>query len=211
MAESMTYNSLVSDVQIYAERDDAKFVDQIPRFLLLAENRIAAEVHGLGYRRVVTSHFEAGNPIIEKPVRWRETVEFSYTNEKNERVYLYQRKHNYLRMYWPNQTLRDEPLFYSDYDYEHYFIAPTPIVAREFELHYHERPSPLDESNQTNWTTRYAPQLLLYACLLEAQSFLIRPERTQEFLNFYQMAAAAVAKENMMRLDGDQANVSTEG
>jgi len=39
MAEGMTYDSLVSDVELYAERHDAEFIDQIPRFIMMAENR----------------------------------------------------------------------------------------------------------------------------------------------------------------------------
>lgn len=206
MAASMTFDSLVSDIQIYAERSDAPFVDQIPRFILMAENRIAAEIHNLGFRKIVTSNFAVGNPIIAKPVRWRETAEFSYVDSTNSRKYMYQRGYNYLRAYWPNQALTGLPAFYSDYDYEHFLVAPTPSVALDYELQYHERPEPLDATNQTSWTTRYAPQLLLYASLLEAQPFLMRPERTQEFLTLYQLAAQAISREGEMRALGDQAN-----
>ena len=36
-AEALTYDSLVSDVQVYSERSDDVFVNQIPRFIMLAE------------------------------------------------------------------------------------------------------------------------------------------------------------------------------
>jgi hypothetical protein len=84
-------------------------------------------------------------------------------------------------------------------------------VARSFEIQYHERPEPLDTTNQTNWNTQYAPQLLVYASLLEAQPFLMRPERTQEFMGLYQAAMTSIAKEEQMRLQGDQANARSSG
>lgn len=211
MAEAMTYDSLVTDIQVYAERTDDAFVNQIPRFIMMAENRIAAEIHGLGLRRVVTGQLVSTDPILAKPVRWRETVEFSYVDASNNRIYLKNRSYGFARSYWPNQANTDAPVYYADYDYEHFLIAPTPSSAFDFELQYHERPAPLDVTNQTSWTTRYAPQLLLYACLLEAQPFLMRPERTQEFLNLYQLAAAAISREGEMRLVGDQSNARSEG
>jgi hypothetical protein len=74
MAEALTYDSLVADIQNYAERNDEPFISQIPRFIMLAENRIASEVHGLGYIRPVSFKLVSGDPSIEKPARWRETV-----------------------------------------------------------------------------------------------------------------------------------------
>lgn len=211
MAEAMTYSSLIEDVQTYAERTDSTFVDQVPRFVMLAENRIASEIHGLGFKRVVTQGFVIGDPIIEKPARWRETLEFSYLNAANERVYLFQRSYGYLRTYAPDQSVLGSPAYYADYDYEHFLVVPTPDAARVFELHYHERPKPLDITIQTNWTTQYAPQILLYATLLEAQPFLMRSERTQEFMSLYQAAVQALGLEFKVHIGGDQTNSRTEG
>ena len=47
MAATMTYDSLIQDISEYTERDDQEFLDQIPRFILLAENKIAAAVKTL--------------------------------------------------------------------------------------------------------------------------------------------------------------------
>lgn len=211
MPFAMTYDSLVNSIQTYAERTDSTFVGKIPEFIMLAENRIASEIHGLGFRRVVTGAFGVGNPVIDKPVRWRETAEFSFMNVLGQRVYVKQRAYDYLRMYWPDQSLTGTPAYYADYDYEHFLIAPTPDAALTFELQYHERPDPLDSTNQTSWTTRYAPQLLLYASLLEAQTFLMRPDQLQSFLGLYQNAAQAIQKEAERRVIGDEANTRKEG
>jgi hypothetical protein len=91
------------------------------------------------------------------------------------------------------------PEFYADYDYEHFFITPTPNITYTGELTYHERPQPLSTENQTNWTTRYAPQLLLYATLLEAQPFLKRADRIQEFAQLYTQAVQSVKTEDNSR------------
>lgn len=210
MAEGMTYNSLVQDIQTYAERSDIPFINQIPRFIMLAENRIASEVHGLGYLKFVNFDLPADNPILEKPTRWRETASFFIT-VSNEAVFLQQRGYSFCRSYWPNFAITGQPVFYCDYDYEHMLVVPTPDVQYSCELAYHERPLPLDNANQENWTTQYAPQLILYASLLEAQPFLKLTERIAEFQALYERAASAVAQEAERRMSGDQTLQRTIG
>ena len=93
----------------------------------------------------------------------------------------------------------DVPYYYADYDYEHIFIAPTPDLQYQFEMQYYELPEQLSTVNQTNWTTQYAPQLLLYAALMEAMPFLKTSERIPEFQGLYDRALAAVTKEDQLR------------
>ena len=59
MSEALTYDSLLTDIQVYAERTDQPFVNQIPRFVMLAENRLASEVRGLGTQKYVTGSFNS--------------------------------------------------------------------------------------------------------------------------------------------------------
>jgi hypothetical protein len=81
----------------------------------------------------------------------------------------------------------------------------------DFELAYYERPEPLSDTNQTNWLTQYAPQLLLYGSLLEAQPFLKRPERVAEFQALYDRALQGVSQESSRRITADRAGTSRNG
>jgi hypothetical protein len=198
--EALTYDSLVSDVKIYAERQsDSVFITQIPRFIMLAENRIASEVKGLGLKKFVTGTLPVGNPVMTKPTRWRETESFCYTTATS-RVYLKLRSLEYCRTYAPLPGVFGPPKYYADYDYEHYYIAQSADQAYPFELSYYERPDPLSPANQTSWTTQYAPQLLLYATLLESMPFLKNSERIAEFQNLYDRAVASIGHEDQQRL-----------
>jgi hypothetical protein len=210
MAESMTFQTLKSDIETYAERHDTAFVAQIPRFIMMAENRIASEVRGLGYLQYVDFQLIALNPILIKPARWRETASF-FIILNDEAVFLTQRSYTFCKSYWPNKTITDIPVHYCDYDYGHFLIVPTPVSNYVSEMAYHERPIPLDDTNQANWTTQYAPQLLLYGALLEAQPFLKNTERIAEFQTLYDRAAGAVTDEARRRLLGDQSLTRTIG
>jgi hypothetical protein len=191
----MTYSSLVDDVITYVERSgDQAFISQVPRFIMLAENRIAVEVHGLGLLRVATNAFSANEPVVTKPTRWRETISFNYGTgtSNNTRNFLRLRSYEYCRTYWPDSSVTGEPKYYCDYDWNHWLIVGTPPSAYPFEIVYHERPLPLSAENQTNWTTESAPQLILYATLLEAMPFLKDDQRKAVFQAEYDRAAKQV-------------------
>jgi len=197
MAEATTYATLVADIEEYAERHDEPFLAQIPRFVALCEQRLAMEDKPLGFLRVVGGTLNGASMV--KPTRWRKTRSFSIL-VGSERSYLQLRPYEYCRTYWPDASQQDQPLYYADYDYEHFFLAPTPDATYSFELAYYERPDPLSEENQTNWTTRYAPQLLLYGSLLEAMPFLKNSERIAEFQGMYDRALQALVKEDSSRI-----------
>ena len=197
MTASMTYDSLKTDIATYCERDDDPFLTQLPRFIMMAENRIASEDKPLGFVRVVSGTLN-GNTLV-KPIRWRKTKSFSILNG-SERSYLKLRSYEYCRTYWPNASVQDVPTIYCDYDYEHFLIAPSPDAQYAFELAYYERPEPLSDVQQVNWTTQYAPQLLLYGALMEAMPFLKTSERIPEFQGLYDRALQAIKAEDASRI-----------
>ncbi len=195
---AMTYDSLVADISTYAERNDSPFINQIPRFIMMAENRIALEDKPLGYQRLVTGTLNGS--ILAKPARWRRTRSFSIVVNSTQRQYLFLRTYEYCRNFWSDVNSVGAPRYYSDADYEHFFIAPTPDAVYPFELAYYEHPMPLSDTQQTSWTTQYAPQLLLYASLLEAMPFLKTSERIPEFQGLYDRALQALIKEDSERI-----------
>lgn len=206
MAVVMTYNSLVQDIQQYLERTDAETVAKIPTFIMLAEQVIAAEIKFLGNLTVNASTMIQGLPVISKPARWHKTVSMNVTvNGVKTPVLL--RKYEYLREYWPNETLEGVPAYYADYDYTHWIVAPTPAAAYTFEVLYYERVQPLDSSNQTNWFTTYAPQALLYGSLLQAMPYLKNDERIQMWQAQYDGIMKVLKTEDVQRIGDRQAAV----
>jgi hypothetical protein len=207
MATAMTFTSLKQDVQRYLERGDTLASDpivfeQIPRLINLAERRIARELKIQGFINVVTAQLLADNPVVDKPDRWRDTVSmFIGTGaDNNSRTALLTRSYDYLRSYWPDATETGQPIFYSDYDYNHWLVAPTPDADYPIEILYYQLPPLLDEEAQTNWLTENAPEILLYATLLEATPFLKNDERIPVWQNMYDRAAAMLNGEDIAKI-----------
>jgi hypothetical protein len=216
MATTMTFTTLQQDVRRYLERgtsyaSDPVVYEQLPRLINLAERRIARELKVQGFINIVTGTLQSGVAVYDKPDRWRDTVSINIGTgvDNNTRKVLFTRAYEYLLSYWPDRTATDLPLFYADYDYSHWLIAPTPDADYPFEVLYYELPPLLDDAVQTNWLTEYAPQLLLYGTLLEATPFLKNDERIPVWQNMYDRAAAMLNGEDLIKML-DRASVRTE-
>lgn len=204
MAASMTYTSLVDDIASYLERSDSQTLAKIPTFIMLAEQVIASEIKFLGNLTVNNSTMVIGESIIPKPARWHKTVSMNVV-VAGERQPVFLRKYEYLREYWPDATATGIPTYYADYDYTHWLIAPTPVAAYTFEILYYQRLQPLDDTNQTNWFTEYAPQALLYGALLQAMPFLKNDERIPMWQAQYQQIIQTLKAEDVQRMGDRQA------
>jgi len=205
-AAVMTYDSLFNDIETYLERTDQATIDKIPQFIMLAEQVIAADLKILGNLTVAESNMVTGSATIDKPARWRKTVSMNVTVDGRRQPVLL-RKYEYLREYWPDPASTDIPMFYCDYDYTHWLIAPTPDVDYDYEVLYYERPQPLDSANQSNWFTQYAPQALLYGSLLQAMPFLKNDERLPMWQGQYDQIMNVLKTEDVARIGDRQAIV----
>ena len=204
MATTTTFTTLKEDIRRYLERgftlaSDAIVYEQIPRLINLAERRIARELKIEGLINVVTSTMQVGLAVYPKPDRWRTTVSFNY-GIGNQYTQLFPRSYEYVRSYWPNRDETGQPLFYADYDYNNWIVSPTPDQAYPFEVLVYQLLPLLDDSNQTNWLTEYAPQVLLYASLLEATPFLKNDERIQVWQSMYDRSAQALNGEDLSKI-----------
>lgn len=118
-----------------------------------------------------------------------------------QRTYLSPRGYEFCSAYWPDRTQTSIPKYYSDYDFNYFFIVPTPQIAYPFEISFYQRPIPLSATNQTNWFTEFAPDMLLYAALLEAAPYLKNDQRIPTWKDYYLQASSSIKVENRERVN----------
>jgi hypothetical protein len=196
----MTYASLLEDARRYLERgftaeSDPIVYEQLPRLVTLAERRIARDLKILGFVRAVTTPLQVGLAAYRKPDRWRDTISMTVDGRP-----IFARSYEYCRNYWPDEAATDAPEFYADYDYQHWLLVPTPNEIKTLQVMYYEQPQFLDDDNQENWLTNYAPDALTYATLLEATPFLKNDERIGTWQTMYDRAAQSLGGEDMKRV-----------
>jgi hypothetical protein len=195
-AYQQTYDNLVQDVINYMERTDADFVAQIPSLIGLAEAAIAAELKSFLQLTVVETTLADAQTILQKPARWRKTVSMKVNGQP-----ILIRSQDYVAQY---QAESDEgvPLYYSDYDYNNWLIAPVPDQSYPVEIIYYSLIQPLDSSNQQNLFTRECPQAMLFGTLLQAQGYLKALDKLPVWKQYYTESLEALKKEdNARRVD----------
>jgi hypothetical protein len=204
MSTAMTFNSLKADVKSYLERggvSDITVFNQLPSLVGLAERAIARKLKVTGVINVVTSTLVAGVGVYSKPDRWRRTTSMEYgAGAAQSRKPLFTRSYEYCREYWPDAALRGDPLFYSDFDYSHWLIVPTPVATVPWQIIYYQQPPLLEAANQTNWLTDLAPAALLYRTLLECEPYLKNDARIATWRNLYDEATEAITMEDLEKM-----------
>jgi hypothetical protein len=193
-AQTMTYDSLVEDVKRYCERNDASFVEQIPRLIMLTEQSIAAEIKTLMQLNVVNTTLTVNDPVLEKPARWRKTISMKINGQP-----VLNRSMDYVTQY-QTESPTNQPLYYGDYDYDHWALAPIPNDDYAVEIIYYSRIQPLDITNQENLLTREAPQALLFGTLLQTQGYLKNTDKLAVWKGYYDAAISALKGEDQRRM-----------
>ena len=170
---SFTLTTLTSSIQEWTQNDESTFVAEIPFFIKNAEERIFKVVDLDYFRKNVTGTMTSGNKFLEKPSDYLATFSLSYVNSSSQNVFLLQKDVNYIQEFTPNPSTTGSPRFYSSFDVDTFIVAPTPDTSYAVELHYYYRPASLTTDNSgTTWISTNAPDALLYACLVEAYTFM---------------------------------------
>jgi len=201
----MTYSSLVQDIKDYLERGsvtDEKVIRQIPRIINRSERSIADRLKIQGYQYVLTSRAKAGNPVIAKPDGWRNTISINIgtSTEGNTRRTLRARSYEYLRSVYPNDTQVGSPIFYADYNQEHWIIGPSPASDYPFEAVVWRLPDLLGETNQQNYLTQFVPNLLLYSSLVAMEPFLRNDNRVALWKTFVDDEFNAITAQDKVKM-----------
>jgi hypothetical protein len=170
---SFTLTTLKQSIQDWTENDETTFVGELDFFIKNAEERIFKLVDLDYFRKNVTGAMTSSNKFLQKPSDYLATYSLSYVNASTENIFLLQKDVNFIQEYTANPATTGSPIYYASFDIDNFIVAPTPSSNFAVELHYYYRPASLttDDSGST-WISTNAPDALLYACLVEAYTFM---------------------------------------
>lgn len=175
-----TYSGLQTLVQDYVEDTSDEFTSNWQTMLNRAEDRCLNDLDLSIWNKSESTSTADGVDTITKPTG-ADLIRNVY--DATSGTFVQRRPYDYVRMYGGSGA----PLYF--YEEERgtpkLYLAPTPDGVYSITIRYFERPNRLTASNTTNWLTNNAAWMLLYACLLEAEHFLIDPTRIQEFQSEY--------------------------
>jgi len=201
-----TYASLTQDLQDWAENDDTEFTNETDNFIAFAESRIFRDAPFLPiYKGTDTGTMVSGTESITLTNTTR-TIRSMTITVSASFVTLHQRLDSYLRDYAPATATTGIPKYYARTNETTVIVAPTPNSTYAYTLNVTKQPTALSGGNTTTWLSLRAPDLLLFACLIEAMGFLKNPESVAMWEQRYASALASLQNE-MGRNIGNESTV----
>ena len=171
----MTYSELVTNIRNYTEVGANVFTDAVINvFITFAENRILRDIDLDVFKLEVSGNLTASNKFLSAPSGIL-THRYIMVTSGTEQIFLEFRDTSFMKEYWPNGATTGIPKYYSVWDEDTFYIAPTPSSAFAVELGYIYRPTQLSSTNTTSWISTNAPEALFYACLIQAYSYTKGP------------------------------------
>ena len=201
-----TYAQLTQQILDYTETSTDVLTSTITNdFIEHTENRILKEADLDAFKSHQSANLTADTPFLSLPggttpdptsLATIRTVHIWPASGAATRDFLEHRDLSYMNEYWPNRTSTSTPKYWSWWDQNTIYLAPTPDSAYNVELGITRLPTRLSSSNTTTWLGDNAPMALLYGCLAEAFKFLKGPaEMLQLYEQSYQRAIQGLAIE----------------
>tara|TARA_Y100000310_G_scaffold101065_1_gene98963 strand:- start:177 stop:833 length:657 start_codon:yes stop_codon:yes gene_type:complete len=201
----MNYSELLTNIRNYTEVDSNVFSDAvINTFITMAENRILRDIDLDVFKKESYGSMTDGSRFLAAPSDIL-THRYMFITVSDEKVYLDFRDTSFMKEYWPDPATKGIPKYYSVWDQDTFYVAPTPNSNYTVQLGYIYRPTQLSSSNTTTWISTNAPEALLYATLIQAYSYTKGPvEMIQYFETSYQQAIQGLGIEQQGRRRRDE-------
>ena len=137
----MNFTQLSNAIQSYAESTEQLFVDNIPNFVQLAEERVYNAVQIPAIRKNVIGNFTSGDHYLALPSDYLASFSLAVIDANGNYEYLIDKDVNFIRQSYPNATTdTGAPRYYAQFQPYTYLIGPTPDANYQTELHYYYYP-----------------------------------------------------------------------
>lgn len=166
----MNYAQLQQAIIDYTESSEQLFVENIPTFVQLAEERIYNSVQLPALRKNVTGNMTTNNKYITVPADWLATYSIARIDPNGAYEFLIDKDVNFMREAYSQPTDTGAPKYYAIFDATTFIVGPTPDDDYGVELHYFYYPESIVTAG-TSWVGTYFESVLFYGALREALMF----------------------------------------
>ena len=189
---ALTYAQLSQAIQDYCESTETSFVNNIPLFVKQAEDRINRSVVLPAYIKNVSGTMTAGNRYLATPSDFLAQFSLTVLSDSGDYVNVNEVDTSFIREAYDLISEQDIPQYYSLFNNTSFILGPTPDKNYTVNLEYYYEPASIVDVG-TSWLGDNADSCLLYACLIEAYTYL---KGEPALLQLYD----AKYKENLARL-----------
>ena len=170
---TFTYAQLKNSIQDYTENSETTFVNNLPVFIRLAEERILKNVQLNFFRKNVSGLMTASNKFLTCPSDFLSPFALSFQDSSGNDVFLEYKEVDFIQTFNPSEST-GSPRYYAFFDVDHFILGPVPDAQYTVELHYFYRPASLTAGSDSDitWLSENAEMALLYGSLLEAYIYM---------------------------------------
>ncbi len=191
-----TFSGLNTEIPIWVNRNDTTFINRVPSFINLAQQRIFIDCPTMASQMYVKGNFTPNNNILSVPALWGSNLTLEYINsDTNQIVVLQYMPYEYLETFEPTptgvSTQEPYPRYYSNMSIGYIKISPTPTAAYEFQIAYNTNSPQLMASQQTNFITQNLYDVLFLGAMYYAYCFLENSTQAQAYEQRYKERVAA--------------------
>lgn len=151
---------------------DDTLTTYIPDFITLAEARIYRELKVRQMETALSSAISSG--VLAVPTGFTQ-MKWAYVNGSPTSP-LQQVSLEYLYSQYPARSSGGKPRYFAR-EGENFVFGPYPDSTYTIKGVYYKKLAALSDSNTTNWLITDAPDLILFASLVEARSFIMDDTR----------------------------------
>lgn len=171
---AFTLTQLTQAIQDYCENDETSFVNNIPLFIRLAEERILKNVQLTLFKKNVGGVMTSGNQYLAVPTDFLAPMSLSVVDGSGDQQFLMFKDADFVQTYTPDPATTGLPLYYASFDVNFFILGPTPDANYVTDLHYFYRPASLTAGagTGTTWLSTNAEIALLYGSLIEAYTYM---------------------------------------
>jgi len=167
----MNYTQLVQAIKDYTESTETSFVSHIDEIIKQSEKKIYNEVQLPYLRKNVTGSATSGNKYVQTPTDFLAVYSMAIIDGSSDQHFLLNKDVNFIREAYANASTQTQPKYYALFDHNTFILGPTPDSAYSVELHYYYYPTSIVTAS-TTWLGDNYEQALLYACLVQAYTYL---------------------------------------
>ena len=179
----MNYAELTAAITSYSESDEQLFVENIPTFVKIAEQKIYSSVQLAYLRKNVDGNTTIGNKYLSTPSDFLSVYSVAVVDGGGKYEYLLNKDVNFIRQAYPSPLDVGLPKYYAIFgptttaglptaltNEISLILGPTPNASYTVELHYFFYPESIVTSGST-WLGDNFDSALFYGAMREASIF----------------------------------------
>lgn len=137
----MNFQQLSQAIQAYTETTEQLFVENIPNFVQLCEERVYNAVQIPAIRKNQVGNFTNGDKYLALPNDYLASFSLAVILPDGSQQFLIDKDVNFIREAYPDPNDTGVPKYYGQFLPYTYIIGPTPDDDYQCELHYYYYPT----------------------------------------------------------------------